>query len=261
MLRFGMPTLIETPTLESCAALCRELGLSFVELNMNLPQYQVQTMDAAYMKAVAEKYGISYTIHIDENLNPADFNPLVAASYRQTVVDTIGLAKKLEIPVLNMHAVRGVYFTLPDRKVFLFGEYPEHYKANMRSFRDACEEAIGDSGIKICFENWVGFTDWQVEMLDELLQSPVFGLTYDVGHNHCIGGLDEPIILARKDKLVHMHLHDVKDGTKDHQALGTGELNVPGYLALAKERDCSVVLETKTVAGLRRSVAWLRENG
>jgi hypothetical protein len=32
-----MPTLIEAKTLESCASLCRELGLAFVELNMNMP--------------------------------------------------------------------------------------------------------------------------------------------------------------------------------------------------------------------------------
>ena len=45
MLRFGMPTLIETATIEECAALCRDAGLSFIEMNMNLPQYQVETMD------------------------------------------------------------------------------------------------------------------------------------------------------------------------------------------------------------------------
>ena len=37
MLKLGMPTLMETDTLESCAALCRELKLNFIELNMNLP--------------------------------------------------------------------------------------------------------------------------------------------------------------------------------------------------------------------------------
>ena len=103
MLRFGMPTLIETATIEECAALCREVGLEFIEMNMNLPQYQVQTMDAAHLKAVAKQYGIGYTIHLDENMNVADFNPDVAAAYRNSVVQTVELAKKLEIPVLNMH--------------------------------------------------------------------------------------------------------------------------------------------------------------
>ena len=103
MLRFGMPTLIETASIEECAALCSELELDFVEMNMNLPQYQVQTMDVQRLKAAARDYGIHYTIHLDENMNMADFNPLVAGAYRQTAIETIGLAKKLEIPVLNMH--------------------------------------------------------------------------------------------------------------------------------------------------------------
>lgn len=260
MLKFGMPTLIETATIEECAALCRELGLDFIEMNMNLPQYQVQTMDVLHLRRVAEEYGISYTIHLDENMNVADFNPLVAGAYQQTVLDTIELAKELEIPVLNMHLPRGVYFTLPDRKVFLFGQYREQYLQSMAAFRDACTAAIGGSGIRICAENWSGYTDWQIPVLDALLESPAFGLTFDVGHNLCKGGMDEPVILERESGLCHMHMHDVKDGVKDHQALGTGQLDIGKYLALAKERQCSVVLETKTIAGLRQSVRWLREN-
>lgn len=260
MLRIGMPTLIEIPALEQCAALCRELGLSFVEMNMNLPQYQVQTMDAVRLKQVAKDYGIGYTIHLDENMNIADFNPLVAQAYQQTVLDTITLAKELEIPVLNMHFPLGVYFTLPDRKVFVFSEYPDRYRESMERFRDACTATIGDSGIRICVENWSGYADWQIPALDALLESHAFGLTYDVGHNLCKGGVDEPLILARKEHLHHMHLHDVKDKTKDHQALGTGQLDKFKYLSLAKERDCSVVVETKTVEGLCQSIQWLRNH-
>lgn len=259
-MRFGMPTLIETNTIEECAALCVSSGLEFIEMNMNLPQYQVQTMDAAHLKAVAGEYGIGYTIHLDENMNVADFNPDVAAAYRNSVVQTIELAKKLEIPVLNMHMIYGVYFTLPDRKVFLFEQYRDAYRDNMLRYRDACEKTIGGSGIRVCIENWHGYRPWQLDVLDEMLESPAFGLTYDVGHNHCIGGADEPHILQRLEKLYHMHLHDVRGGTKDHQALGTGELDIHKYLNLARQRDCTVVVETKTVAGLKESARWLHDN-
>lgn len=34
-MQLGMPTLIEMKSIEACAALCRELGLDFIELNMN----------------------------------------------------------------------------------------------------------------------------------------------------------------------------------------------------------------------------------
>ena len=60
MLKFGMPTLIEIPEPEQCAALCRKLELSFVEMNMNLPQYQVQTMGVSRLKGIAKEYGIGY---------------------------------------------------------------------------------------------------------------------------------------------------------------------------------------------------------
>lgn len=257
MLKFGMPTLIELPEIAQCAALCRELELQFVEMNMNLPQYQPQTMDVGSLKRLARELGIGYTIHLDENMNLADFNPLVAQAYQQTVLQTIEIAKKLEIPVLNMHFPLGVYFTLPEEKVYLFGRYPQHYLDTMARFRDCCTAAIGDSLIRICVENWSGYAAWQLPALDALLESPVFGLTYDVGHNLCKGGVDEPLILARKENLYHMHLHDVKAGGKDHQALGTGMLDKEFYLNLAQERACTVVLETKTVAGLRQSVQWL----
>ena len=166
MLKFGMPTLIETKTIEECAALCAESGLSFIEMNMNLPQYQVQTMDVTRLQKAAKEYGIGYTIHLDENMNVADFNPDVAAAYRNSVIQTIELAKKLEIPVLNMHMIYGVYFTLPHEKVFLFEQYREEYRSNMLRYRDECEKAIGGSGIRICIENWHCYRDWQLDVLD-----------------------------------------------------------------------------------------------
>lgn len=258
MIKFGMPTLIETNTLDECALLCSELNLDFIELNMNLPLYQLNEIDVSYFKEIADKYDIFYTIHLDENLNVSDFNPYVAGAYRRTVNETIELAKKLGIKVINMHLPKGVYFTLPDKKVFLFSEYKEQYLKSICNFRDMCEEAIGDSDIMICVENCDGFTEFQKEAIDILLSSPVFGLTFDIGHNHGCGGVDEPYILKNKTRLHHMHMHDAS-GRKNHLPLGTGELDIYKYLSLAKEQNCNIVLETKTIEGLRESVNWLRE--
>lgn len=53
-----MPTLIETNTLKDCAVLCKDLNLDFIEINMNLPQYQLQYIDVSHFNDVANKYGI-----------------------------------------------------------------------------------------------------------------------------------------------------------------------------------------------------------
>ncbi len=93
----GMPALLELDGAEPCAALCRELRLRFIELNLNLPAYQPGEADVPSLRSIAEKYGIYYTIHMDENLNPWDFNPRVAEAYRQAAEEAIGLAKALEL--------------------------------------------------------------------------------------------------------------------------------------------------------------------
>lgn len=258
-MRYGMPTMIETDTLERCAQVAKELGLEFVELNINFPQYQLPKLDAQKLKRIAAEYGIGYTIHLDDEMSIADFNAYVAEGYRKTVLDAITLAKEVGIQTLNMHLSRGAKYTLPDRVVFFFEAYWEDYLRNVALFRDACEDAIGDSGIQICVENTGGFLPFQRKALELLLQSPVFGLTFDIGHNYCAKDADEGWILSHADRLHHFHIHDAAQGNKDHQTLGTGELDCARYLTLAQKYDCSVVLETKTVDSLRESVDWLHQ--
>ena len=260
MVEMGMPTLIEAESLETCAALCRELGLQFIEVNMNLPQFQPDRLDAGYFNAIAEQYGIYYTIHLDENLDACDFNPYVAAAWRRTACETIEAAKKLQIPILNMHLSAGVYFTLPERKAYLYEENRTRYFDSILRFRDECTEAIGGAEMRICIENCSGYRPFQLEAIDLLLQSPCFGLTFDIGHNHGCGGVDERVILDRADHLHHMHVHDAL-GKKNHLALGTGEIDIRKYLNLAQKQHCRAVLENKTIAGLKQSVEWIRANG
>ncbi len=257
---FGMPTLIEKANLEDCACLCKELGLQFIELNMNLPQYQINKIDTEKFLQISEKYGIYCTIHLDENLNTSDFNRYISESYTKTVLETIEIAKILRVPVLNMHLSKGVYFTLPDKKVYLFSEYKDIYLESIKHFINLCESAIKDSPIKICLENTDGFKDFHLEALTLFMKSPVFALTFDIGHDYCIGGRDEIVILNYGRKLCHMHMHDANSNGKNHLALGTGEIDLPKYLNLAEKNNCRIVLETKTVDGLKKSAEWIERN-
>lgn len=257
-LKYGMPTLIENENIESCVELCKELSLDFIELNMNLPDYQTDKIDISKFKRICEKEGIFFTIHLDENFNICDFNKEISSAYGKTILSTIEIAKELKVPALNMHMNNGVYFTLPTEKVYLFKEYKENYLSNLKNFRNLCENAIGSSNIKICIENCDGYRDFTIEGIEVLLQCNVFGLTFDIGHNHSINGKDEPFIKKHIDKLYHMHIHDAI-GSKNHLALGNGEINIKEKLNLAKEHNCTCVLETKTIEGLKESVKNLRK--
>ncbi|HIV03388.1 MAG TPA: TIM barrel protein [Candidatus Aphodoplasma excrementigallinarum] len=255
-MEFGMPTLLEAADLDACVALCKELGLNFIELNMNLPAYQADALDLERLGRLQNQEGIFFTFHLDENLNVCDFNRLVAEAYTATVLQTIEAAKRCSAPVLNLHMAKGVYFTLPVRRVFLFEQYRDGYLRALLQFRNACEAAIGDSGILLCVENTNGYPAFAREGISLLLESPAFALTLDTGHSLCAKFADEPFILSQ-GRLAHMHLHDATGG-RDHLPLGGGDLPVERYLSLAKASDCRVVLETKTIDGLRESVHFLR---
>ena len=255
---WGIPTRLEAADPESAAALCSHLGFGFVELNMNLPQYQ--QWDMPLLQSVADRYQVYFTIHLDEKLDLCDFNPLVAQAYLDTLLKTISFARKLHIPVLNMHLSEGVYFTLPGKKAYLYEMYREHFLGRLAEAIARCEEAA-EGAVSICLENTGNFNKpFLQEALELFLQSPLFGLTFDIGHNHSAGDVDRPFFLAHKDRLHHFHIHDAIGG-KNHLPLGTGEIDLLWHLALAAERDCRAVLEVKTAQALADSAAWLHREG
>ena len=273
MRQAGMPTLIENRTLEENVSLCGSLGLQFIELNMNFPEYQLESLEKTdFLLRTAERAGIYYTLHLDENLNIADFNPLVAGAYLETVRRSIEAAKQLlclrdrygdprQPLTLNMHMNHGIYITLPDRKVQLYDRDFETYMKSFAVFRSLCEEWIGESDLAIAVENTDGFRDYEKKAVEYLLESPKFGLTWDIGHSKATGEKDVPFILGHQEHLIHFHIHDgTETPPRNHLALGDGGIDLPARLKLARARGARCVLETKTIEALRRSVRWLREN-
>ncbi len=261
-MKFGMPTLVECTDLEDCARVASRLSLDFIEINMSFPQYQPHKLSTSEAKRIAEKYGVFYTIHADELLNPFDFNPVVKEAYFQVMRNTIRFAKELSIPVINMHLMKGVYVTLPDRVILLTDVYSEEYIESVRSFIKMCEEEIGDSGLRIAIENIDSnaFTKSQIEALPLFMQSKAFALTLDTGHDICLDGKDRHVFEKYPQKLRHMHLHDCGVEKHPHLALGSGIVDVKNSIRRLPENGTCLV-EVKTIDGLEKSVTYLKNNG
>ena len=272
-MQFGMPTLIENRTLEDNVRLCTGLGLRFIELNMNFPEYQTERLEQTEeLLRAGEEAGIYYTVHLDENLNIADFNRLVSEAYLETVRRTIEVSKKLlclrdrfgdasQPLTVNMHMHHGIYITLPDRKVQMYDRDFDTYLQSFAVFRSRCEEWIGDSDLRIAVENTDGFRGYEQKAIEFLLESPKFGLTWDIGHSKATREQDVPFIRSHQDRLIHFHIHDgTETPPRNHLALGDGEIDLKERLRLAEKRNARCVLETKTVAALKKSVQWLRDN-
>ena len=258
-MKFGMPTLVECKDLFTCCKVARENGLDFVEINMSFPQYLPSRLDVGDINLMREQYGLAFTVHADEQLNPFDFNPAVSDCYFDVMHDTIRFAKRIGATVVNMHLLRGVYVTLPDKVILLSDVYLDEYLTRVRAFIEMCENEIGDAPLKIAIENVDSnpFTESQTAALELFMKSEKFGLTLDTGHELCLGFADSPVFSRYPDKLIHMHLHDAK-GKSAHLPLGEGEVRAFEKLAsLPAEASC--LIEVKTVRGLKTSLDFLRK--
>lgn len=276
-LHFGMPTLIELNSLKENVELCKKLKLNFIELNMNIPLFSVLGIEDENnfeLKKIIEElnfyqkeFGIYFTIHLDENFNFSDSNIYIKNAYLKTLKAVIKNSKKINCPIINMHLNKGIYFTLPTEKVFLFEKYKEEFNNSLEEFIKFCNCEISDSNIFISIENTDGWTDFEKKSIEKILENKNFAITFDIGHSQAIGNIDQDFILKNKSKLKHFHIHDgtlpnaaTKQFGKNHLQLGTGNINLKEKIYLAKETNSRCVIETKTVESLVESVKWITKS-
>lgn len=251
-----MPVLLETPTAAASAALCKELGLSFVELNMNFPACQTDRLDVQELYVLKRMHDVYFTIHLEEDCDPFAYNCSVRRAWLDSIRNALTIAQALEAPIVNMHLPKGIYITLPEEKVYLYQRHAEEYRSAVMYLRDLCDGELEGTGVRMVIENTNGFAPHEQNAISTLLESPVFGLTLDIGHSHAAGDKDIPFYQAHDQRLLHMHAHDAR-GTSNHLALGDGEIDLAARLAWARRNGARVVLETKTIRALRTSVERL----
>ncbi|MCQ2435316.1 MAG: sugar phosphate isomerase/epimerase [Clostridia bacterium] len=264
-MKFGLPTLIECRDVRECSDLALSLGLDFVEINMSFPQYLPQALSVSSLDRLRTESGIDYTVHMNETVDPFDYDLDVSAACFKVAEKTIAFARALGIRVVNMHLLPGVYVTLPDRRVYLHDTYLDEYSDKVRRFGEMCARAVGDSNLKICIENTDtpknGWTSACRAAIDCLMDYDVFGLTLDTGHDFIADHGDMDVFDKYRDRIYHMHLHDASHDRGAHLALGNGGVDINGMLGMARERDASCLIEVKTVAGLNESAEYLQKRG
>ncbi|MBN1109272.1 MAG: sugar phosphate isomerase/epimerase, partial [Methanomassiliicoccales archaeon] len=159
------------------------------------------------------------------------------------------------------HLNPGVYFTLPDRKVWVYDRYIEQYMAALRSSFTHLSTLASDLGVRICLENTGHFSLRHMrQAAGSLLDLDSVGLCWDIGHDARSGHGEEDFMLCHLDRIWHMHFHDY-DGRSDHQVPFSGLLDLPRYLGWAREKDMSVLVEVKTERAVREAVRIMRERG
>jgi sugar phosphate isomerase/epimerase len=259
--RWGMQALLELGGLERQINMCSDLGLDFIELHMDMPDLAGELPDPDYLRDAAESKQVGFTVHLAENTDLACFHEPVRQGYRELCVKHLEWAANLGVPLVNMHLNSGVYFSLPNERVYVYEKRETDFIQRLHeSFREIAEVAK-EHGMTVCIENASGFeVPWFGRAIDLLVDLGLAKLTWDTGHDGSSGGVHLPVLMRHADAIRHMHLHDYTDN-RDHLPLRTGNLDLDGAVTFAREHSLSVVIEVKALAELTSSVQTLRELG
>lgn len=252
-MRLGMPTLIEYNTVLDNVKLAKELGLSFIELNLDLPYCKLNDE----LKQLSLENNIEFTVHLSEKLDVGELDNDLRRAYLKKIETVIQEGVKLNIRKYNLHLDPGIHFSLPNRKIFIYEKYLDEYES---SLYESCVFLNGLAkrfDVEIMFEN-LKLPSYLKEGFKIVGSFERLFFTLDMGHDlKNNSGVEEFFLEYNSKKIKHVHIHDF-DGKSDHIALGSGFLDVFKKMELIRKLEVYAVIEVKKKDELVKSVEFLR---
>lgn len=245
-----MPILVEFHSLSENIDLCKKLNLDFIELNLDIPYCFIDRLDTNSLK------NNNFTIHLSEKFDVGELNNSLRNFYLNEIEKIISFGIKYNIFKYNLHLDPGIHFSLPNKKIFIYEEYIDDY---LRAYEDSCNilsKLANKYNSTILFEN-VKVESYTLKVIDIIAKYDNLFFTLDLGHNIRYGNLAKEKFMEYSNKIKHIHLHDF-NGSKDHQELFTGLLNVKEELNFCKQHNLDVLIEVKRKEELINSVNKLR---
>ncbi len=144
----------------------------------------------------------------------------------------------------------------------------EHFDRLAEGCLQLCRYAEG-SRMRLAFEPEPGmFIDTmdRYAELRECVDHPLFGLTIDIGHLHCLGEVPIAVQLRRwRERLWNVHIEDMRRGVHDHRMFGEGEIDFGEVMGALKEIGYAGGVHVElsrhshdAVETARRALAFLR---
>ena len=254
IMKVGMPQLFEFDTIEENLALAKELGLDFVELNLNFG-YCRKEMEEGHVADLLQKYGLEATLHFYDEADLGSYEEVVEAYL--TLLKRYATLGKGYIKQMNFHLIPGPVVTISGVKNYIYEkEYDDYIARLLRNFGKAksiCEE----NGINMVIENTDEHPAYAMRTYRDLNKAG-FHFCFDIGHDHLSRDLLWDFIQDTPLPFDEFHIHDAKERRKCHLALGEGELSIGKFKRLAEENEAYVVLEVKQKSDLVTSVPVFR---
>lgn len=249
-----MPLLYEFENVEDNLILARELGLDFVELNLNFG-YCRREMEEKTLKSLLERYGMKATLHFYDEADFAAY-PEVVDAYLVLLERYCALGQGY-VESVNVHLCTGPVVTIAGVKNYIYDKEYDVFEENLLANLHRAETICNRYGIAMTVENTDHLPSFAAKAY-KAMAGEGFLFCYDIGHDHISAGKLDTIRQELGLSFRELHFHDAKDGKKCHLALGEGTVDLKKYKDLALSQDAWVNLEVKQSEDLRVSVPLFR---
>ena len=250
-----MPQLFNYEKLEDNFKLAKKLDLDFIELNLNFASCRNGLEDGSIKKLVDE-YDIETTLHFYDEADLGTYDEVVKAYL--DLLDKYASLGKGFVKQINIHLIPGPVVTIAGVKNYVYEkEYDAYIKRLINNLKKA-EAICHKYEMNMVIENTDNTPEYQNRTYKDLFKEG-FRFCYDIGHDH----LSRDIVLSLLSDVNlpfdEFHIHDAKNASTCHLALGEGTLDIKKYKSLAIKNNAYVVLEVKQESDLLTSVPIFRQ--
>jgi sugar phosphate isomerase/epimerase len=219
-------------------------GFSAVEINLNMPEFfpdRYSQEERETIKKLADDKNILLTFHGPEDINLCSKQKTIVKTSVELLKASIDFACDLGGSRLTFHIGDSVNFTLFDRSLRMEEYYAEDYvKLLIPSLEELCKYTGGR--IFLCAENTGYFSDGKQRAIEYMLGKGLY-LTWDLGHAY-LKKNQMDFMTKNSEYVRNMHIHDVCD-RKDHCIIGTGEVDIPGYISKMNPENVTLIIEVR----------------
>lgn len=254
-MKLGMPQLFEYETIEDNFKLAKKLDLDFIELNLNFSSCR-EALEKKQVQQLVNKYNIEVTLHFYDEADLGSYDEVVKAYLG--LLDRYALLGKGFIKQINVHLIPGPVVTIAGVKHYVYEkEYDSYIKRLVSNLKEA-DAICHKYDMNMVIENTDNTPAYQARVYQDLYKEG-FRFCYDIGHDHLSNDLVLGLLKDVNLPFDEFHVHDAKNRSTCHLALGEGTLDIAKYKRLAEKNNAYVVLEVKQERDLLISVPAFRD--
>ena len=250
-----MPQLFTYQNLEDIFKLAKKLDLDFIELNLNFASCR-EALEKKQVQEIVNKYNFEVTLHFYDEADLGSYDEVVKAYLG--LLDKYASLGKGFVKQINIHLIPGPVVTISGVKHYVYEKEYDSYIKRLISNLKKAEAICHKYEMNLVIENTDTASSYQARTYKDLYKEG-FRFCYDIGHDHLTNDIVLGLLKDVNLPFDEFHVHDAKNRSTCHLALGAGALDIAKYKRLAEKNNAYVVLEVKQENDLLSSIPLFRQ--